>query len=117
QGIAPIVVRQMCMRFGSDIDQLRTWVGPHARSCCYEVKEEFRSNLLESIIDLVLFERDGKLFFDTFKYNEQLLLAVGIKVEQIDSSYSLCTMCNIQFHSRRNDGALYIGQSSIAWLV
>ena len=116
QGIAPIVLRQMQQRFGTELKNIQIWFGPHANPCCYEVTPEFRTHLLSSIADQVILPRDGRLFFDTARYNELLLIAAGVHAQQIDSQYSFCTMCSLRFHSRRNDGALYIGQSSIAWL-
>ena len=117
QGITPITLRQMQQRFGSSLDKIQIWFGPHALPCCYEVTEEFRVHILSSIADQVLQSRDGRLYFNTAHYNELLLTAAGIESRQIDRQYSLCTMCNSRFHSRRNDGAMYVGQSSIAWLI
>ena len=117
QGITPIVLRQMQQRFGTVLEKIQIWFGPHARPCCYQVTSEFKGHLLQNIADRVLQARGGKFYFDTARYNEILLATVGISSQQVDRKYSFCTMCNSLFHSRRKDGELYIGQSSIAWLI
>lgn len=116
QGIALIVLRQMQQRFGTDLGQIKIWFGPHTKPCCYEVTPEFSTHLLSSVVDQVVFSRDKGLFFDIARYNELLLTAAGLQAKQIDRQYCFCAMCNSCFHSRRNDGGLYVGQSSIAWL-
>lgn len=117
QGIAAIVLRVMQQRFGSDRGDIKIWFGPHAKPCCYEVSSNFKENLLQSIADQVLEQRGDQLFFNNALYNELLLKFSGVNSDHIQREYAACTMCSPGFHSRRNDGPMYVGQSSIAWLT
>jgi copper oxidase (laccase) domain-containing protein len=107
----------MQQRFNCQPENLRVWFGPHASPCCYEVSPPFKNNLLQSLVSLTIQERDNKLYFDNALYNATLLHTAGLERNHINFSAAACTMCAPGFHSRRNDGALYVGQSSIAWLV
>ncbi len=116
-GIAPIMLRQMQQNFGLKVEDVKVSFGPHAKVCCYEVSADFRQNLLQEIADQVLEQRDGKWFFSGERYNRLLLQFAGVQEYQFNSETAECTMCNRQFHSRRNDGPDYVGQMSIAWMV
>lgn len=117
QGIAPIVVRRLQQDFGSQPCDVRVWFGPSAKVCCYEVQEGFQVNLFHDFVSQTIEQREKKLFFSNVKYNELLLLQAEIVENNIDIAFNSCTICSPSFHSRRNDGALYVGQSSIAWLI
>lgn len=116
QGIVPIVLRQMIHSFDSNLKDIKIWFGPHAQKCCYEVQQDFLENIPASLLADVIEQRDGKLFFSNLLYNYKLLQLHGVNDKQIDTMFSCCTICGLGFHSRRNDGALYIGQSTIAWI-
>jgi YfiH family protein len=116
QGIAVVALRVMQQRFGCNVADVQIWFGPHAKPCCYEVKPVFRENLLQAIAAQVLEQRGDQLFFNNALYNALLLRFSGVGADQINQNYALCTMCSPGFHSRRNDGPMYVGQSSIAWL-
>lgn len=117
QGIAPIVIRCMIQNFDSDVHDIRVWFGPSAKACCYEVQEGFQASMFHEFVSLTIEHREKKIFFSNTRYNELLLLNAGVGQNNIDATFNLCTICSSRFHSRRNDGALYVGQSSIAWLV
>lgn len=117
QGIAPIVLRRMQLDFGVQISNVRVWFGPSANVCCYEVQENFLTNMFHDFVSKTTEHREKKLFFSNIRYNELLLLQAGIAPNNIDFGFNWCTICTPQFHSRRNDGAQYVGQSSIAWLI
>jgi len=71
------------------------FVGPCARSCCYEVGQDLR----------VLFPRDvefreGKLFLDLQEAVIKRLLSLGVKRV---GSYGFCTVCSEKFPSYRRE--------------
>ena len=117
QGIAPIVLRRMQLEFGVQPSDVCVWFGPSANVCCYEVQPDFQKNLFHDFVALTIERRDEKIFFSNVRYNELLLLQAGVAHNNIDLKFNYCTICNARFHSRRNDGALYVGQSSVAWLI
>lgn len=116
QGIAVVALRQLIQNFGVDPTTLLVWFGPHARSCCYEVSEDFAGNLFAQFVPQAIALRGTTYFFSNGLYTRLLLEHAGIPRENISEEAALCTMCQGNFHSRRNDGPEYIGQSTIAWL-
>lgn len=116
QGIAPIVLRQLQQRFGTQLENVHVSFGPHAKQCCYEVAPDFETNLFNQFVPAVIEHRDEKRFFSNVRYNQLLLLSAGLQESQMHSDVALCTMCEGNFHSRRVDGPAYIGQATIAWL-
>lgn len=88
---------------GSKIKNLKIFFGPCIGTCCYEVKNDFISQLPNKNC---IIERDNKTFFDIIDYNRLLLLKNGLNLEQIDLSNWQCTFCNENFCSfRRSNGS------------
>jgi YfiH family protein len=97
-----VMLRRMQEEYGTDLSQLQIFLGPSAKSCCYEVTQEFTSHLENySFKDQVLTERAGKLYFDIPLCNKMQLIEHGIKPEQSDLSYNTCTMCEGSYCSNR----------------
>ncbi len=94
-GVAPEAVRQL-IQLGSQAENLRVWLGPSIRACCYEVDVE-RS---------VLFPRraDTERNIDLVAFNRQLLEEAGIRKENIFFD-PRCTACSPEeFPSYRRNG-------------
>lgn len=74
------------------------YIGPHIRSCCYEVNETFLDHFSNSGTKI---KRGSGLFFDLEKEaTSQLEDAFShLKIE----SSKLCTKCNNNFHSYRRN--------------
>ena len=97
RGIAPLVLERMKKLFGTEPRDIRAYLGPAAHACCYEVQEGF--GVQEEIIP-----RRGKLFFDNIAYNISQLISHGVPRGSIDTSSSVCTICNESHHSYRREG-------------
>ncbi|MBU3191279.1 peptidoglycan editing factor PgeF [Clostridium bowmanii] len=88
--------------YGSVADEIRAFIGPHIRSCCYEVSreliEEFTS---EDIYSNIKISNNSKL--DLEKCILKQLVDKGVKKENI-STTNTCTACNKQYelYSYRN---------------
>ncbi|MPM84301.1 hypothetical protein SDC9_131372 [bioreactor metagenome] len=99
--IAGKAVEEMKETFGCNPEDLSIYIGPHNRSCCYEVSEE----LIQKFHTNPIFK--DKVKSKEFKINEGRkldletcikiqLLSYGIKEENINSTEE-CTFCSKNF--------------------
>lgn len=100
-GVVPAMIVAMEKNYGTCATDLKWWVGPCARSCCYEVSADFVNNIPPDDQEYVMHCKDGKWFFDGVALLRRQLAKKGIS----DASYSvdnaLCTICNQRFSSYR----------------
>ena len=89
--------QKMAETFSAQLNELRIWMGPSIRSCCYEVGVEATKGLETS-----LHVKEGKYFLDLQKANVEAFLAMGIKKENINVS-EVCTCCDKAYFSYRRD--------------
>jgi len=87
----------MGKRFGSRMEELKIWMGPSIHSCCYEVGFEATKGF-----ETYLHVKEDHYFLDLQSYNQAALIAVGIKLENIDIS-PVCTCCHTDYFSYRRD--------------
>ena len=81
--------------------KLRAYIGPHIRSCCFEIKEDVAAKLNpKSVI-----KKDGKIYGDLSAEIILQLNAEGVTAADIKQECNCtCTMCNKQdFFSYRRD--------------
>lgn len=116
-GITIKVLENFIQKYNLDVSQVQVYFGPAARSCCYEVQQDFVNNLPSGMQSFVT-QRDGKYFFDNSGLNKQQLTACGILPEKIYDQYNLCTICNHQFCSYRRSETKeeYKSQTTVVWL-
>ncbi len=97
--IAPKTVETMAERFGCRPEEMRVWMGPSIRVCCYEVGDEIaeiaRKNFGEAYVN-------GRSL-DLPALNLDQLLKTGVKPENIEVS-SVCTRCDKNYFSYRREG-------------
>ena len=76
----------------------KIYIGPHIKSCCFEVSEDFQTHFNNSPHFL---RRDGKLYFDL---EAEMRDRISHHFQGVEiSSSGQCTCCNEKFHSfRRN---------------
>lgn len=116
-GIVGRLVERMQHDFACRPDQLQVYLGPSAKTCCYEVQQDFLSHLSHfTNPSQFLLERDGRLFFDKAACNISQLLAVGILQQNIDSTNLICTICNDRFYSFRRQKSEAGRNISLVWL-
>ena len=89
--------QRMAETFGSELKELKVWMGPSIRSCCYEVGVE-ATHGLESALHV----KNGKYFLDLQRANLQAFLDIGIQRENIQDS-EVCTCCDQAYFSYRRD--------------
>ncbi len=88
--IAGKAVQKMCSEFGADPAKIKAAVGPSIGRCCFETGSEVAERFAQS---LVTSAKDGKFKVDLWEANRQILLAAGVKSENIDV-LGLCTVCH-----------------------
>lgn len=103
--IAPQVVHVMQEMFDTQIDQLRIFFGPSAKSCCYYVGTEFYEHVSAfSFGQQVLYKHNhNKITFDLPLFNRLQLEEIGIAKEALNINYNICTICDPNYWSHRSD--------------
>ena len=91
------VVKAMGERYGTKPENIVAAIGPAISVCCYEVDLPCAEQFL-ALKDLepekfVFPKEDGKFMLDLLETNRQILVAAGVKNENITIS-DLCTNCN-----------------------
>jgi len=101
-GVVSAAIGMMRKEFHVDPADLYCYIGPGARSCCYEVGEDVARRFDEPF---VLPKVDGKYLLDLPEYNEGMLVREGVQEKFIEVSEK-CTICSPEMlHSYRRDGA------------
>ncbi len=91
------VVKEMGERYGTKPENITAAIGPAISVCCYEVDLPCAEHFL-ALTDLkpekfVFPKEGGKFMIDLLETNRQILVAAGVKNEDITIS-DLCTNCN-----------------------
>lgn len=104
-GILQIVVAEMVEQIGVVPENISIYLGPAARSCCYEVQQDFMEQFCEhqEYYDAFFIKRDGKMYFDSRSFIIVIARSLGIKQEKIYTRYNVCTICNLSFCSYRRE--------------
>jgi len=100
-------IKKMQGEFGCKACNIRAFVGPHIRKCCYEVSEELKEKFIEKYPKV-----DKKELFNGRNLNleiciEQNLKDAGINFENM-FSLEMCTYCSKEvelFSYRKSSGA------------
>ncbi len=98
--ILPKTIQKLSDYFNFNPKDMVIFIGPHARSCCYEVREDFTNRFDKPVI-----RTDGtKTFLDMETMILHQLHAFGINQNQI-LSLSHCTQCHTKpsYHSYRHN--------------
>lgn len=92
----------MKIQYGTDPLHVQALFGPSARTCCYEVQEDFSKHLEHyAFKEQVLTKRGEKWYFDIPLCNKLQLMEYGALPENCDMSYNACTMCEGNYCSNR----------------
>lgn len=91
------VVKKMTELYGTNPDDIIAAIGPAISVCCYEVDKPCADNFY-ALSDLdssrfVFPKENGKYMIDLLETNRQILVAAGVKNENITVS-DVCTNCN-----------------------
>jgi polyphenol oxidase len=79
--------------------EVRAFLGPCIRQCCYEIGKECADFFPEQV-----FARGGRYYLDLAGENREQLIGMGVDIKSIDDC-RVCTRCSGgEFFSYRNDG-------------
>lgn len=99
---------KMKNEFKSDKNNIKAYIGPHIRKCCYEVSEDLKKNFLEKKNEII----EEKLFNERNLNLEECIIddlkKAGVEESNINS-LDLCTYCSdeIKLHSYRKSQGAY----------
>lgn len=105
-GVIPEVLMTMQKNYAANLENLQVFIGPCAKSCCYEVKNDVYCIFQQSIYinNLSFFtQKKNSLFLDLPSCVEQQLIAGGVLPCNINKQFALCTLCNTSYCSYRRD--------------
>lgn len=115
--IAIKAIEQMQKQFHTKIENLRIFMGPSAKGCCYAVGQNVLTEIEQySCYENVVYRTQGKTYVDLPLFNCFLLEEHGIKKEAFHLMYNLCTICDLSFCSYRRNGPTPWRQISIVTL-
>lgn len=97
-GIGVKCLRAMQEHFGTHMREVRVFMGPCIKACCYEVGEEVIAGF-----ETVLHVKEKRYFLDLVRYNDEAFLKLGVLPEHIERS-SECTYDNDAYFSYRREG-------------
>ena len=92
RGLKNNIVKKAIKKF--DINQLSISIGPHAQSCCYEIKEDVKEHF-NDYTEL----REGMFFLNMSQILKDLSEDKGFQIEVS----SICTICDSSFNSYREN--------------
>ena len=92
RGLKNNIVEKAIKKF--NVNQLSISIGPHAQSCCYEVKEDVKK-FFKDYSEV----RDGKFFLNMSQVLKDLSEEKGFQLE----ISSICTICNSSYNSYREN--------------
>ncbi len=81
-----------------DLKPTKLIIGPHIRTCCYEVQKDFKEHFLDSNAFIT---KNGKLYFSLKDELLNRILRVFPNIKIYDDN--LCTCCDKRFQSYRRE--------------
>jgi len=107
QGVVPRTFEQFLAITQEDPTSCTIFLGPSARSCCYQIDEPFLEKIhaqpYENKESLIF--RQGSWYFDNPTYIIRQLSACGVPDTHIHRGYNECTICNDNWCSYRRNPA------------
>jgi YfiH family protein len=97
-------VKKMKKYFGSNPGDLTAAISPAIGPCCYEVGAEIYNQLQkQAVFSNIFTKKKGRIYMDLWAGVKNLLVAEGLKPENVHVC-DICTSCNPEyFYSHRRD--------------
>ena len=99
-GIVKEVLASLIREYQTQANDLQIFFGPCAKLCCYQVGENFYSQIPFAARKMIIM-RNRNFYFDLAEFNYLELEKCGITRKQVNYEANICTMCNNQFFSSR----------------
>lgn len=88
-------VKKIVSMYSVDIKDIRVYIGPHNRECCYQFGKDIAEKFYEKdIYKNIKFYNNGKLNLETCIIKQ--LVEIGVLKENI-KSLNICTFCNDEY--------------------
>ena len=92
RGLKNNIVQKAIKKF--DVNQLLISIGPHAQSCCYEIKDDVKNHFVDYTES-----RKGNLYLNMSQFLKDLSKKENFKIEVSP----ICTICNNSYNSYRQN--------------
>jgi YfiH family protein len=99
---------------GSNLQDLIYYFGPSIGVCCYEVSEDFITNI--QYPNAIRYQ-NNRIYFDLLAYNTILLQQIGVKYRQLNFENWQCTFCSGRYYSYRKDNNTRMRQFSVVKIL
>ena len=100
-------VEKMVLEFGCDVKNIKAYIGPHIRKCCYEISEELKEKFIEAFDNIPSNELFNGRNLSMEKCIENDLINCNLNEDNI-YSLNLCTYCSKEpLHSYRKSEGSY----------
>ncbi|CAN5117935.1 peptidoglycan editing factor PgeF [soil metagenome] len=100
-GIAQKTLDHMQRAWNTQARDVQIFIGPSAKTCCYQVQKDFLQNLLPEYVDKVMMQKEGHWYFDTVQLIALQMHKAEVAPASINLAYNFCTMCDERFFSHR----------------
>lgn len=114
--IVPKALEHMKSIGGSETQGIQIFIGPSAKPCCYIVQENFFDIVHSNLIKKVMIKKGNHWYFDTVQLIKLQMKEIGINLQQINTEFNFCTICDTRFFSHRRQGIQSGRQIAIALL-
>ena len=85
------------------IEELKVFLGPSGKSCCYQVQKDFMEQFIVKhswSVSFFIFKNE-KIYFDNPGFTLYIFQKIGILPENIYTKWNLCTICDENYCSYR----------------
>ena len=101
-------INTMINKYNSNVDDIVVYISPSIMKCCFEVGDDVYSSFVSEFMDIninnYMTSNGNKYFIDTVGINKEVLLNMGVNINNIFTS-NICSKCNSDIvHSYRADG-------------
>lgn len=107
KSITKNAIEALSSKYGSKAENIKAYIGPHIRQCCYEISNELKDKFIEekAIDEKILFNGRNLSMEECILKD---LRGSGVKEENINS-LQLCTHCSkdVKLHSYRSSNGAY----------
>lgn len=115
-GIIIKALGAMTTQFGSQPSDMHIFIGPHARTCCYKVDQQFYDTVVQKPYGKnSWYDNGSNLFFDLYHCCVEQLKKVGVPHHAITDS-GICTVCTPTYCSYRREKDLALRNISLIML-
>jgi YfiH family protein len=100
-GIMPKAFEQMKSLYNSAGQDMKIFIGPSAKICCYQVREDFLGIIPVEFAKDVMIKKEAQWYFDTVQLIALQMKKAGIAPASINTDFNFCTICDQRFFSHR----------------